>query len=136
MMTVLNDGTVTAEALVLETPVSFWGGFDPVTGKILESGHPQRGHEISGKVLVMPYAKGSSGTPAGVAESIRVGTGPAAIVLGKPDANIAVGAKVAAQLYGINIPVIVVTLEHYMVIQTGQQWHVDTQQGLLNHATA
>ena len=136
MMTVLNDGNVTAEAAVLETPVSFWGGFDPVTGKILETGHPQRGDVISGKILVMPYAKGSSGTPAGVAESIRVGTGPAAIVLGKPDANIAVGAKVAAQLYDINIPVIVVPSERYILIQTGQQWRIDTWEGTFDHALA
>ena len=133
MMTVLNDGMVTAEALVLETPVSFWGGFDPMTGIILEASHPQRGQAIIGKALVMPYAKGSSGTPAGVAESIRVGTGPAAIVLGQPDANIAVGAKVASQLYGIDVPVIAITPAQYAVFQTSQLWHIDTQQGVLSH---
>ena len=129
MMTVLNHGVVTAEALVLDTPVSFWGGFDPVTGKILEASHPQR-TSPSWQGPCDALCQGISGTPAGVAESIRVGNGPAAIVLAKPDAANIVGAKVASQLYDIDVPVTLRFMPiQYAAFQTSQYWHIDTQQG-------
>jgi len=53
-------------------------------------------------------SRGSAGTPAGIAEAIRGGVGPAAIALGKADVNVAVGAMVAAALYGVEVPVLVI----------------------------
>ena len=49
-------------ALVADTRISFWGGFDPVTGKIVEVGNPLEGECIEGKVLVFRSTKGSSGS--------------------------------------------------------------------------
>ena len=98
--TVLNPGRCRARAPVPDEPLSFWGGFDPVHGIIVDHHHPQRGTCLAGKVLVMPGSRGSAGTPAGVAESIRRGSGPAAVLLGSADVNIAIGAMVADRLYG------------------------------------
>ena len=58
----------------------------------------------------MPSGRGSSSSSYVFAESIRTGTAPAAVVLGEPDAIVALGAIVAAELYGIEIPVIVADL--------------------------
>ncbi len=69
--TVLNPGQCRARALVLDEPLSFWGGFDPVRGTIVDRHHPQRGACLAGKVLVMPGSRGSAGTPAAIAEAIR-----------------------------------------------------------------
>jgi predicted aconitase with swiveling domain len=38
---------------------------------------------------------------------VRLGTAPAALVLGEPDLILAIGATVAAELYGVSVPVIV-----------------------------
>ena len=41
-----------------------------------------------------------------LAECLRLGTGPAAVVLLEPDAILALGALVADELYGIACPVV------------------------------
>jgi len=48
----------------------------------------------------MPSGRGSSSASSVLAEAIRLGTAPAAILLGAPDPIIAVGAIVARRLYG------------------------------------
>ena len=106
---VLHPGRARARALVLDQPLSFWGGFDPATGEIIDRHHPQCGARITGRALVMPGSRGSAGTPAGVAEALRRGMGPAAILLPGPDANIATGALVAARIYGLAVPVLAMT---------------------------
>lgn len=105
---VLNDGGARGEAMVLDEPLSFWGGFDAQTGTIVDQHHPQRGHCVAGRFLILPESRGSAGTPAGIAEAIRRGVGPVGIALGKPDVNVAVGAMVAGALYGVQVPVLLI----------------------------
>lgn len=116
---VLFAGEATGTALVLDEPVSLWGGFDPVTGEIIDRRHSQVGTSLAGVVLVMPSGRGSSGGSAGLAEATRLGTGPVAIVLGEPDEILVVGAVVAEELYGVTVPIVVVDLEVYDAIATG-----------------
>jgi predicted aconitase with swiveling domain len=103
----LAPGVATGEVLVLDEPLSFWGGVDPATGTVIDVHHPQHGAELAGKVVAMPSGRGSSSSSYVFAETIRAGTTPAAIVLAEPDAILALGAIVAAELYGVEIPVIV-----------------------------
>ncbi len=119
--TVLNPGRCRAPALVLDEPLSFWGGFDPVHGTIVDRHHPQRGVCLAGRVLVMPGSRGSAGTPAAIAEAIRRGVGPVAILLGSADVNIAIGAMVADRLYGNAVPVLAVAPEDYPLLRTGDE---------------
>jgi predicted aconitase with swiveling domain len=103
--TVMFEGAAAGRALWLEEPLSFWGGFDPATGIIIDNNHPQRGMCIKDVVLVMPATRGSGGTPGGVAEAIRNGSGPAAIIMKTADANVVIGAAVAQKLYGLTCPI-------------------------------
>ncbi|MHA1529555.1 MAG: aconitase X swivel domain-containing protein [Alphaproteobacteria bacterium] len=119
--TILNPGRCRAPALVLDEPLSFWGGFDPARGVIVDRHHPQRGACLAGKVLVMPGSRGSAGTPAAIAEAIRRGVGPVAILLGTKDVNIAIGAMVAGRLYGGAVPVLAVAAEDYPRLRTGDE---------------
>jgi predicted aconitase with swiveling domain len=109
-------GEAQAEALVLDEPLSFWGGLDPVTGRIVEVGHPQHGAVVTGRILVMPSGRGSSSSATVLAEAIRLGTGPAGIVLRERDDIVVVGALVAAELYGIVVPIVVVDEGTYIGI--------------------
>lgn len=106
---ILNGGTAEGPVLLLDEPLSFWGAFDPRTGLILDVHHPQRGQSLAGTVLLMRESRGSGSAPGGIAESIRLGTGPAAIILVRPDVNLAVGARVAETLYGKACPVLQVS---------------------------
>lgn len=103
----LVPGDASGPALVLDEPLSFWGGVDPTTGEIVDARHPQRGANVAGRILVMPSGRGSSSSSSVLAEAIRAGTAPAAIVLAEPDPILALGAIVARELYGRSIPVVV-----------------------------
>jgi predicted aconitase with swiveling domain len=46
-----------------------------------------------------------------LAEAVRAGTAPAAIVLRDPDPIVALGAIVARELYGTQVPVVVAEAE-------------------------
>jgi predicted aconitase with swiveling domain len=100
-------GTASGPALVLDEPLSFWGGVDPSTGDIVDVHHPQREENVAGRVLVMPSGRGSSSSSSVLAEAIRAGTAPVAIVLSEPDPILALGAIVARELYGRTIPIVV-----------------------------
>jgi predicted aconitase with swiveling domain len=106
---VLVEGAAKGVALVLDEPLSFWGGVDPHTGEIIDRHHPQSGVSTTGKILVMPHGRGSSSASYVLAECIRAGTGPAGIVLRSADSIITLGALVAAELYpDRSCPVVVV----------------------------
>jgi predicted aconitase with swiveling domain len=102
---------VRGRALVLAEPLSLWGGMDPASGELIDAHHPQRGANLSGRVLVMPSARGSSSSASVLAEAVRAGNAPAAIVLGEPDLILAIGSAVAEELYGVVVPVAVVDSE-------------------------
>ena len=114
----LVPGEARGPALILSEPLSFWGGLDPATGAIVDVHHPQRGVVVTGTVLVMPGGRGSSSSSSVLAESIRAGTAPAAIVLTESDPIIALGALVARELYGTSIPVVVVGMHD---VRTGNE---------------
>jgi uncharacterized protein len=107
----LARGAAAGPALVLSEPLSFWGGVDVDTGAIIDHSHPQRGLSVAGRVLVMPGGRGSSSSSAVLAEVIRLGTGPVAIVLGTPDPILTVGALVADFMYGLTCPIAVCGLD-------------------------
>jgi hypothetical protein len=104
--TLLVAGSASGPALILPGALSFWGGVDPETGTIIDRTQPACGERLAGKVLVMPSGRGSSSASSVLAEVIRNGFGPAAIVLQRPDAIITAGAIVARSLYGLVCPVV------------------------------
>lgn len=102
----LVDGAATGEIIRLDQALSFWGGFDPARGVIIDQAHPQVGQSLVGKIVLMPGSRGSSGTPGVLGESIRRGTGPAALIITTADRNVLAGALVARTLYNTDCPVI------------------------------
>ncbi len=117
---VLVAGTANGEVLVLDEPLSFWGGLDSRRGIIVDVHHPQHGVSITDRVVVMPFARGSSSTANTLAEAIHRGTGPAAIVLAQPDEIVVLGAFVAGELYDEWRPIVVVDAAVYGTFRTGQ----------------
>jgi predicted aconitase with swiveling domain len=104
---VLVAGTAAAPALVLQAPLSLWGGMDPRTGRISDPHHPQLGATVNSRVLVMPSGRGSSSSSSVLAEAIRLGTAPLAILVEEPDEILVLGAIVAGDLYARTCPVLV-----------------------------
>jgi uncharacterized protein len=93
-------GTAHGKVVRLVEPLSFWGGIDPATGRIIDVHHPQCGQRTSGVILVMPSARGSSSSSSVLLECVRLGTAPSAIVLGSLDPILVAGAAAAQEIYG------------------------------------
>jgi predicted aconitase with swiveling domain len=110
---------IAGQALVLDEGLSLWGGMDPGTGELIDARHPQRGASLSGRIVVMPSGRGSSSSASVLAEAVRAGTAPAAIILAEPDLILAIGSAVAEELYGVAVPVVVVAADEMASIQDG-----------------
>jgi len=79
----------------------------------------------AGRVLVMPAGRGSSSSASVLAEAVRSGVAPAAILLGAPDLILAIGAAVAEELYGVRIPVVALAPSGLRRISDGARLSVD-----------
>ena len=111
--TVLVPGQASGPVLALGEPLSLWGGVDPETGRIVEPSHPDHGRSIADVVLAMPAARGSSSSSSILAELLRLGLGPRAIVLGERDEILVVGSVAAHELYGAVCPVVLLDAAGY-----------------------
>lgn len=127
MTTVLHAGNAQGAVLLLDEPVSFWGAFDPRSGIIIDVHHPQRGQSVKGKILMMRESRGSGSASGGLAEAIRLGTGPAGIILVEPDINLAVGALVAETLYGKSCPVIAISPQDFAAFSMLVYLHITNE---------
>jgi uncharacterized protein len=119
------EGVVTAWS----TPLSFWGGFDAVSGRVIDRSHPAFGAQIGGRILAMPSGRGSSSASSVLAEAIRQGTAPAAIILATADPIITVGALVAYRLYGKTCPVVVCGAKDFDLLAEDQRVRVIAREG-------
>lgn len=124
---VLVAGSASGVALMLDDPLSFWGGFDPINGEIIDVHHPQYGRRTAGTVMFIPQSRGSAGTPGAIAEALRNGSGPAAFVLGKPDVKISVGVMVANRLYHLDVPVLEISLPLIKQISNGDEIQINLE---------
>jgi len=102
---VLHPGIASGDLLTLDEPLSFWGGVS-ADGVVIDRHHPHCGQSVAGRVLAMSTGRGSSSSSSVLAELIRAGRAPAAIVLAEDDTIIVLGAVVAAEVYGIEMPVL------------------------------
>jgi predicted aconitase with swiveling domain len=120
---VIGRGLVEGEALStllrLDSPLSFWGGVDPASGRIIDQAHPQAGASVAGKIVAMPGSRGSSGTPGVLGESLRRGVGPVGMIVTKPDINLVAGSLAARALYGVLCPIILVAPDVFDALEDG-----------------
>ena len=117
---VVVPGAARGAVLRLDEPLSMWGGLDPHDGTIIDARHPQVGACTTGTVVVMATGRGSSSASSVLVEAIALGTAPAAFVLGETDNIIALGAVVASELYGTEVPVVVAAPQLMAALTTGR----------------
>lgn len=119
-------GRVEGEALVSHETISGWGGIDPATGTIIERRHELAGVCFTGKVLVFPGAKGSSGWSGFFQATRLLGTAPLAMVFTVLSTKSALGAVVTRVPTATDLDADPVTL-----ITTGDRVVVDADHGLV-----
>jgi predicted aconitase with swiveling domain len=111
-------------ALVSNEPLSFWGGYDHHTGEITDRRHPLSGSIASGRILAVPFTRGSSTTSAVLLEAVRAGSAPAAILTTGVDSFFALASIVANEMYARPIPIIAVSPPDFATLRTGDQLEI------------
>ena len=126
-------GSAEGDALVTREPLSFWGGYDFHTGLIIDTHHPLAGVCAAGRVLAVPFAKGSSTTTAVLLEAVRAGTAPAAILTTGLDSFFALASIVADVMYGKLFPVVALDASDFASLVTGPRLIVE-RSGIVRRA--
>ena len=124
-------GVASGQALVSREPLSFWGGYDWKTGEIIDRRHDLSGAIANGKILAIPFTRGSSTTTAVLLEAIRARTSPAAIITTDVDFFFALASVVAEELYSAPLPLVALSGEDFSRIRTGDEVHI-TKDGTLH----
>lgn len=118
-------------ALVSDEPLSFWGGYDHQTGEITDRRHPLSGANAAGRVLAVPFSRGSSTTTAVLLEAIRSGTAPSAILTRRSDSFFALASIVAKEMYDVTLPILVIPPDHWQSIETGDHLTIDARSEII-----
>ena len=118
---VLVAGEASGESLVSPEPLSFWGGYDSANGEIIDRRHPLSGQIASGRILILPFTKGSSTTTAVLLESVKNGTSPAGIITSRVDSFLSLASIVADEMYQKPIPIVAVAPTDFSRFRSGQK---------------
>jgi len=120
-------GVVEGEALVSHETISGWGGIDPATGTIIERRHELHGVCFTGKILVFPGAKGSSGWSGFFQTTRLLGTAPIGMIFTVTTTKAALGAVVT------RVPALTdLDQDPVAMIRTGDQLRLDATAGLVH----
>ncbi len=123
-------GTAEGKVLKLRQPISFWGGVDQKSGRIADPRHPDHPASVKGTVLVLPGMIGSSSSSYVMAELMMDGNAPAALILPEPDAILALGVMVAAEMGWGSIPVLLLPRAEQAALETGMRVRI-AENGLI-----
>ncbi|MCJ8054473.1 aconitase X [Shinella curvata] len=100
------SGTASGPIIAAGEALSFWGGVDPATGRVIDVHHPLHGVTINGGILMMPSSRGSC-TGSGVLLDLALtGRAPAALVFSEAEDVLTLGALIAAEMFGKSLPVL------------------------------
>jgi uncharacterized protein len=119
-------GVAEGEALVSHETISGWGGIDPARGVIIEPRHELFGQCFTGKILVFPGAKGSSGWSGFFQTTRLVGTAPLGMIFRVTSTKSALGAVVT------RVPTVTdLDRDPVEVIHTGDWVRIDADRGVV-----
>lgn len=99
-------GSAVGGILATDEPLSFWGGVDPATGRIIDVHHPLHGQCLTGRILVMPSSRGSCTGSGVLLDLVLSGRGPAALIFREAEDVLTLGALVAEGMFGAVLPVL------------------------------
>ncbi len=119
----IASGIGKGPALVSKEPISFLGGIDPKTGIVIEDGHPLKGKDVTGKVLIFPNGKGSTVGSYVMLQLVKNNHAPVAIINIAAEPIIAVGAIIS------KIPMVDKPEEDVLSIEDGTEIEVNGSSG-------
>jgi uncharacterized protein len=112
-------------ALVADETLSFWGEFDPLTGKVILPGHPFYDQNLRSKIIVMRGIKGSSGVEASLRLAAMLKNAPAAMI------NIDIDALAVLACVVSRIPLLKIREEDLKSFSTGDILKIHGDKGYI-----
>lgn len=103
----------------IEEPISFWGGVDPRDATLSDPRSAQHGVSLKGRVVAIADLRGSSSASSILLELIHNGCAPAALILDKVDAILAVGAIAARAMGWATLPILTLDRAQQALIPPG-----------------
>lgn len=92
---VVWEGKAEGKALITDEPISFLGGINPKSGKVIEKEHELENNFVKEKILVFPHGKGSTVGSYVLHQLSLNGNAPQGIITQNAEPIVAVGAIIA-----------------------------------------
>jgi predicted aconitase with swiveling domain len=124
----LIGGDVEGNILILEEPISFWGGVDTQSGNIIDCNHPQCGDCIRDTLLVLPGTRGSTASPGALLEMLAADIGPKGFILTAEDSVCLVAASMCTALGRRSPSVVEIPQTQIPTWQNGELWRIENHQ--------
>ncbi|QRY65097.1 DUF521 domain-containing protein (plasmid) [Ensifer sp. PDNC004] len=100
------SGSADGPVIATEEALSFWGGVDPATGRVIDVHHPLHGLCLTDGILMMPSSRGSCTGSGVLLDMALTGRAPAALVFSEAEDVLTLGALIAAEMFGKSLPVV------------------------------
>ncbi|KAG2417293.1 hypothetical protein HFD88_008512 [Aspergillus terreus] len=114
----LINGTAAADLLYSSIPLSFWGGVDPTTGRIVDHHHPLNGQSMANRILAIPCGRGSCSGSTVMLELLLNGCAPAALIFEQREQILTLGVLVGQALFDRSIPVLVLSPSDFLHLRS------------------
>ncbi|OOF90703.1 hypothetical protein ASPCADRAFT_178694 [Aspergillus carbonarius ITEM 5010] len=97
-----------ASGRLVATPLelSFWGGVDPRTGRVIDQHHPLCGQSLQNRILAIPGGRGSCSGSGVMLELLLHSKAPKAVLFERREEILTLGVMVAEEMFGKAIPVV------------------------------
>ncbi|MDO5371386.1 aconitase family protein [Paracoccus sp. (in: a-proteobacteria)] len=106
-------GLAEGPVLAMTEGLSFWGGVDPQTARVIDAHHPAHGAGLAGAVVMMPTSRGSCSGSGVMLDLMLNGRAPAALVFSEPEDILTLGALIGAEMFSRAVPVLRVSAEDF-----------------------
>ncbi len=117
-------GTASGRVIATGEALSFWGGVDPATARVIDVHHPLHGTCLTGSVLVMPSSRGSCTGSGVLLDLVLTGRAPAALVFSEAEDVLTLGALIASEMFGNPLPVLRLGPEGFAALSRAQTAHI------------
>ena len=119
------DGMAQGPIIATDEPLSFWGGVDPATGRIIDVHHPLHARCITGSILMMPSSRGSCTGSGVLLDLILSGRGPAALIFCEDEDVLTLGALIAAEMFARSVAVLRLSAQAFHALSKAGSARID-----------
>ena len=125
-VTAIVSGTGEGRVLATSLGLSFWGGVDPSSARVIDAHHPLLGVDIAGSVLLMPTSRGSCSGSGVMLDLALNGRAPAALIFSEPEDILTLGSLIAGELFGHGFPVLRASADLFAILSKQTQLKIET----------